>query len=253
MCIFSGSVHDVSNTKIFCRLQGERQFLVYSMDVAPVDKVAMILPLPTSEQKEDAVEFINLKDHADLFDDLDKPFVMQARSMSRMLGSKSEGVLKVHEVGDFVASFTPAKKDFARLSKRFQLPENVWKKLPQYADFGYVVFQLAEKKLSLSGSGQFLNNISKHYHPMGFSFPTRYPKMLFFPTVHVHDGNVPNEEHFDHSLYFQGDFPNFSMQKSLLPAKDYVKNTVVVDPEALIHKHSIHGNMPNKDIYCTMK
>ena len=40
-------------------------------------------------------------------------------------------------------------------------------------------------------------------HPMAFLFPTRAPERLFFPTVHVHDGDVHQEAKFDHTLYCQ--------------------------------------------------
>jgi hypothetical protein len=66
----------------------------------------------------------------------------------------------------------------------------VWDALPGYADWGFAVFKLR------SGRAQSV-------HPMAFVFPRRDPRTLFFPTVHVHDGTVPAEATFDHSLYAQ--------------------------------------------------
>ena len=47
MCMFTGSVHDVSKTVIFARpTDNGRQVLVYSMALTLSEDVAMVLPLP---------------------------------------------------------------------------------------------------------------------------------------------------------------------------------------------------------------
>ena len=38
---------------------------------------------------------------------------------------------------------------------------------------------------------------------MAFEFETRLKNEIFFPTVHIHDGEVHKREHFDHTLYLQ--------------------------------------------------
>ena len=38
---------------------------------------------------------------------------------------------------------------------------------------------------------------------MALRFVTRSPDRLFFPTLHVHHGDVPAEAAFDHTLYLQ--------------------------------------------------
>jgi len=47
----------------------------------------------------------------------------------------------------------------------------------------------------------------KTFHPMAFEFPTRAPSHLFYPTVHIHDGEVHPEAFFDHALYAQASAP----------------------------------------------
>ena len=84
MCIFSGPVHEVSGTKIYCRIREGKQTLVYSMDVGFDNDVAMILPIPVSERKEDAITFVNLKDHTNFFKDLDKPFVVVTKGLTEV-------------------------------------------------------------------------------------------------------------------------------------------------------------------------
>src|SRR5690606_38691297 len=99
--------------------------------------------------------------------------------------------LVVHEVGSFIASYVPTRADFTRLDARFRLPSVLFDAVPAYADYGFAVFQLAAGTHTV--------------HPMAFSFPTREPDRLFFPTVHVHDGRWCVRAKFHHALYFQRD------------------------------------------------
>ncbi len=38
---------------------------------------------------------------------------------------------------------------------------------------------------------------------MAFDFPRKNPDVVFFPTVHIHDGKVHKTARFDHALYAQ--------------------------------------------------
>lgn len=194
MCIFSGDVESVSRTKIFARVKDGVQFLVYSMALETSKDVAMILPIPTPKgSPEDAVKFIDLSGYEDFFEDLEsgfpRPITKGTRGFSLGSDSMREADLEVHEVGSFDASFVPTLRDFRRLDDRFKLPDEVWRGLPQYKDYGFVVFKFRE------GDGVA--------HPMAFSFPTAIPEKAFFPTVHVHDGVVHDMGDFDHVLYAQ--------------------------------------------------
>lgn len=63
-------------------------------------------------------------------------------------------------------------------------------------------------------------------HPMAFRFPTRMPETLFFPTVHVHDGEYHETAAFDHTLYCQNKSDVREWEKSVTPLSqvwdDYV-------------------------------
>ncbi|PTL81977.1 hypothetical protein DAT35_19365 [Vitiosangium sp. GDMCC 1.1324] len=100
------------------------------------------------------------------------------------------------------------------MDPRFRLPTETWTRLGRYQDFGFVVFKLRAGK-------------ALQVHPMAFSFPTRDPEQLFFPTVHVHDGKIHGEAEFDHGLYYQaenGGRPKFSnVLKSEKPAQQFLR------------------------------
>jgi len=247
MCCFAGKVDMVADTNIFARASKDgRQFLVYSMRFKSADETAMILPIPTpKDSAEDAVKFINLEKYPGLFADMLNAFPLPKADR----GTKTDdvpppkNVLAVVEVGGFVASFVPAIKDFARLDKQFRLPDGVWEKLPQYKEFGFAVFKLkkAEKKDS-----------EQKVHPMAFEFPREDKKILFFPTVHIHDGTVPAKAKFDHSLFCQvSDTAPSGWEESpgLADTSVKVKETQgIVDGNAHLYRKLMKGTFENKDV-----
>jgi hypothetical protein len=252
MCCFSREVKDVSATRIFARWTSAdgaslRQCVVYQMNYAAAEDLAMILPLPVAPGSgEKAVKFIDLEKHADIFDRLHDCFpVPRTRaflSKSAPPPAAAEPKLEVVQVGSFEASFVPAVKDFARLDERFRLPAGVWDSLPQYATWGFAVFKLKPA--------------AKTVHPMAFTFPqAKESRGLFFPTVHIHDGKVHRKAKFDHTLYAQ--------QSSLRPAglmqweespglagatlKGDYKD--LVNPKAHVHRRKMHGSLANEDVW----
>lgn len=187
MCCFTGNVHSVTSTCIFARCADQgRQLLVYSMNMMAGSEVAMVLPIPVPPgSKEDAVRFINLEKDPGFFEQMLRPFVLRG---------SDQPPIAVQNVGSYEASFLPTRKDFERVDPRFRLPADFWEALPQYEDYGFVVFKLRGEA-----------NQAAHFHPMAFEFPRRDPRQLFFPTVHVHDGQVHDHADFDHYLFCQAD------------------------------------------------
>jgi hypothetical protein len=244
MCCFSRPVDLVADTNIFARPgKGGRQFLAYSMRVKAGEDVAMILPLPTPKQSaEDAVKFLNLEKYPNFFDEMSSGFPVPAaaggRSKDAPTLSAPKPDLKVVEAGSFVASFVPTVKDFGRLDKQFRLPEATWDALPQYKDWGFAVFQLKKGE--------------KKVHPMAFDFPRADPKVLFFPTVHIHDGKVHDRAKFDHWLYCQG-AATMRWAESPQPAGLFMKKLDqaygIVDPEAHVYRRRLSGVLKNEDTY----
>lgn len=227
--MFSRAVDKVSGTRIFARLVGDgRQALVYSMTLVAREPVAMCLPLPVAAGAgEDAVRFVDLSGYPEFFADCERLFP-QPRSFglaaSRAQPLARSATLAVHAVGDFVASYVPSPRDFARLDPRFRLPAHALAKLPAYADYGFAVFQLARERpapvapkrrwwqlrapapVAVGDAGG-----EQTIHPMAFTFPTRHADALYFPTLHLHDGDdVPAEATYDHALYCQTDDPRIA-------------------------------------------
>src|SRR5207237_4740144 len=108
-CLFSRHVEHVAATHIFARgLPDGRQVLVYSMNVAVSEELAMILPLPVpADGPDDAVDFVDLEGYADFFAHLKRAF---PDLEPPMLQAKSRGPapelprLAVQRVGAFAAS-----------------------------------------------------------------------------------------------------------------------------------------------------
>ena len=292
MCCFSRPVVQVSRTKIFARARDDRQLLAYEMNLASDEDVAMILPLPVPPgSPEDAVRFISLASAAGFFPALDRLFEMPLRGgpvRTRQLAPQAAGRLVVHDVGQFEASYVPTVADFARLAPQFRLPHEVWAELPQYADWGFAVFKLKQPQTPdaapappapptlgsrlralFSGRqaapGQTAPPVRpapppRAIHPMAFEFPRRDPGRLFFPTVHIHDGQVHARADFDHLLYGQlrraaapGATPKHdgtAWELSELPAAPQPgPEAELLAPGETVLRLRLRGALPNRDTY----
>jgi len=257
VCCFARPVTSVRNTRIFARLTGlGSQFLVYQMKYDSPEENAMILPIPVKESaSEESVRFVDLKEYPHFFQDLDRgfPYTPPIFQIGCSGGPAWEaaGQLDVHEVGNYVASFVPTIADFERLDPRFTLSPETWSHLPHYQKFGFAVFQLASGDLEP--------------HPMAFEFETESDS-IFFPTLHIHDGEVHDQEEFDHQLYAQhagldsqvygyinSDISDSEtgLVRSKYQAKSFCdteKTKGIVVPNLLVHRQVIEGPEDNRDI-----
>lgn len=260
MCCFAKPVRVVSDTNIYSRLTGRgTQMLAYQMKYDSDELNAMILPIPIAKQAaEDSLRFISLKGYSEFFDHLELGFpalTLAGPGFGRggVSDSKIKPDLVVHQVGDFVASFVPTMNDFVRLDQQFVIPKSSWDKIPAYADYGFAVFQLK----SLRGKP----------HPMAFEFETRFKDQIFFPTVHIHDGEVHAREKYDHALYLQNDrfdpivkkYLNSHVKdkktgfvRSKKTAGEFMKvekSAGLIDPKLLVHRTRLKGTLQNKDVF----
>jgi hypothetical protein len=245
MCCFSGPVKSVSTTNIFARMSDDgRQLLAYSMTVDMAKPLAMVLPIPVKKgSDEKAVRFISLENYQNFFGDLDTGFPKPVTRSVHVWSSEAipaSANLEVFQVGNFEASFVPTVKDFSRLDARFQLPADLFAKMPDYQHFGFAIFKLKPGAQTV--------------HPMVFEFSTSLGAELFFPTVHIHDGKVHARARFDHVLYCQ---PSGSTNLKLSTwmespkiAKHFVdvkKSAGLVLADEHCYKLEMHGLLANKD------
>ncbi|MBA3454882.1 MAG: hypothetical protein H0T42_17470 [Deltaproteobacteria bacterium] len=241
MCCFSGVVKEVSATRIFARMVSPgRQVLAYQMQLATDAEVAMILPIPVPPNSaDDAVRFISLERYPTMFDALYKAFApVPALGPGRAQANSYAPPLEVHTVGAFIASFVPRLADFTRLDARFRVPPGTLDRIPEYADWGFAVFQLGATR----GTAQV--------HPMAFEFPTRERTRLFFPTVHVHDGAVHPEAEFAHRLYAQGIAgvrPFVTNRSNASTFVDAERTEGIIDPDQPVSVRELVGMHPNRD------
>ncbi len=253
MCIFSQPVRNVWGTLIFARHSGQgTQYLAYQMQYKSDVSNAMILPVPVAlPAREDSVKFISLEEYEFFFEYLNSAFPNMGDQSKSAGNARGPDALAVEEVGDFVASFVPTLSDFPRLDPQFVIPKETWDQIPGYKDYGFVVFQL---KPGISDP-----------HPMAFEFETRETERLYFPTVHIHDGEVHAMEQFDHRLFMQhagldsvvGEYEDYNIldgNTGFVRSKEVAAKSCDLDlsqgmiaGDLLIHKVSLVGTLPNKD------
>lgn len=247
MCMFSRSA-DVSNTEIFARRDDKGvQHLVYRMRFKASEALAMILPVPTPpDAQEDTLSLVDMRGYTKFFDDLARGFEAPKPPKQKGgfggggFGGDSKPKLKVLSVGGYEASFVPSLSDFERLDERFQLPRKIWKQLPQYEHYGFAVFKLK------AGASQA--------PPLGFRFPTTLRREVFFPTIHVHDGELTDRADFDHTLYAQlsADQAMYAddWKESAELARSFIhreRSRRMVDADAHVYRRVLRGTLPNKD------
>lgn len=255
MCCFSSRVERVSGTRIFARAEGQRQLVVYEMSLLAQGELAMVLPIPVAlGAGEDAVEMVDLSAAPHFFRQLDMAFETELSLAAPSRLAPQPAALKVHQVGDFEASFVPHAVDFDRLDPRFAIPSAVWASIPEVAGFGFVVFKLREAAPEPGLLDRLLGRQApreeRRYHPMAFWFPRRDASRLFFPTLHIHDGAAHPEADFDHTLYAQASEAPDGWDRSEAPLRSRVWGAAQLHvADAPGHRLSVRGVRPNRDTW----
>lgn len=269
MCCFTGTVTHVEKTRIFARRVDERtQSLAYAMNVEASGDLAMVLPLPTDlAAGEEAVRFVDLSQETHFFSALDALFPVLEMEGSLNFGMQASRqakpqTLAVHTVGDYEASFVPTASDFERLDPRFRLSPSILEALCARERFGFAVFQLRgfgagstpprpwwKRVLSRDDETAPGAAEKKTFHPMGLTFQSREPGMLFLPTVHVHDGTLAETARFDHVLYVQGAAdPSWETSESAPHPNTVARAGGILAEGSLVRRRPMAGELPNRDV-----
>ena len=232
------------------------------MQLDAASDVAMVLPIPVPPGAgEDAVRFVDLSEAPDFFTQLSAlfpPVPQPARARAPGEPALRSSALVVHAVGEFEASFVPSIDDFERLDARFRLPKKTWHTLPEYADYGFAVFKLRMNQrtpgLAARVKSAFLVNAApvvqppRKFHPMALTFPTRDAR-LFFPTVHIHDGEAHAEADFDHELFMQGETQAGWESSMTHASRAAVTTRKHLDESALVQRLTMRGLLQNRDTW----
>ena len=202
MCILaitrSTEAAQVEGTHIFGRFgDGDTQWLAFEMTLESSIDTALVLPIPASAGDSLAVRFVDLEAYPALFDDLTGALPIWNESNPTREHSVDQNgpagvTLPAHEVSAYDARFVPSIADMTCLDPQFRLAPQLLMQMPQYADWGFVIFRLG-------ATGK-----RKRMYPIAFQFRTRRPDALFIPAVCVHDGQWRMTSRFDHEIYFQG-------------------------------------------------
>ena len=91
---------------------------------------------------------------------------------------------------------------------------------------------------------------------MAFSFPRRDPRAIFFPTVHIHDGQVHEKAEFDHSIYCQPRPDELlsihKWEESYTHPAGFMqvdKTKGIILPDQHCYKRGLHGYLANRDTF----
>lgn len=223
MCMVSGDVKDIKNTRIFTsKINLNAQLTVYSNTIDTVKKrlpSAMILPIPNKLIK--VIDMTNVKDFFTKIDYLfDEPTL--GFSLNNNSGSRS---LKVYRSGSYRYSVVKSFADFNKLNTLFDLDLkciDYVKKHYSY-DFEFLVCIL---------------DSDSEYIPIGYIHENTSDK-LFIPTRHYH--THPNRNFEPHNL---GEFHAFNSQINAPSSTDehWDHEIYVIQPQVKYYKTMINYN-----------
>ncbi|HUS36026.1 MAG TPA: hypothetical protein VM680_11810 [Verrucomicrobiae bacterium] len=236
-------MREVSATNIFARADKENaQFLVYEMRVAATEPVAMVLPLPVDQSKgENGVRFIDLQGYPNLFESLYFTFSPPPKNAEYFMGMGGGGrSLAVQKVGAYDASFVPTIADFLRLDERFRLPDETWKKLPAYKEWGLRCLSCGRPSSgTIRWRFRLIGRVMRRFFSDG-SYSRREgarERGLRSRFVLPAGGERAGVERLD------------GIARAAAQFVDVQKAKGIVDGERHCYKYSIKGRRSNRDIY----
>jgi hypothetical protein len=234
MSVFSGDVSRVAKTRIFARpTDHATQVLVYQMEYAAENEVALILPLPTPPGSlADAVRFLDLADYPEFFQNLRDGFAI-ARSAPTH-DAKTANPAPLQQVESLDTFFLPSRADMTQLNSPIRIDVAVWDRLPEYHDYGFAVFQLPPGDQTLP--------------PLALEFPMRNPNLLYFPTLELHHGTLNQDAYFDYDLFCQAHAGWMRSYDIAFAFMDIDRSKGVLTAHQRVERFTVLGMHPNSDI-----
>lgn len=260
MCIFGDDVAIVKNTRIFVApTKGGHQITVYQNTIQSFNKNAMILPIPINTSKKiphKSIQLLDLSTDNNLFDNLDKIFLKPPPYQDNNWGydhdnEDSDDYHEVYKIGLYKMSIIPNINSIDRLNiKEFNIKASIFESLRGHylTGFAFLVCQF---------DGQ---SEKEKMHPIGYihdSYMNDGKKVLFVPTLHIHDGEIHKMENFDHLIFslktdvgdepFQNDKKiNQILQKNTIDA--YINDR----DKKTIRRLKLEGELDNIDIMLSL-
>lgn len=215
MAIFSAPPRAIGPTRMFARLRGAHQLTVFQITLTVDEPTVVALPIPIRDGGAGDVRLISMGSYPFFFADLSTAF------------------------GGSPASPEPSGDDaprFAAAAGDVGLPLSFLQHWPGYESYGYVAF-VAQGPAPASLL-------------VAFSFPTRHPNNLYFPTLHFAGAPAPAVD-FDCEMFAQPG-PNRVLdpwwQPSSGPARGFMRRSRgIVDAYRLCFRGALQGSQPNGD------
>lgn len=194
MCIVSGDIDDISNTKIFCgKVSPDTQITVYSNQIKTTQKAlpsAMILPVPKKVTK-----VVDMSKNPNFFDELNKACQPLTRGRGTLGISTNSYSLPVERCGSYRYTIVPNISSFKELRNDiFDIDLKCIDYMTRFYsnEFEFIVCILDQ---------------NAEYSPFAYTHPCI--DTLFVPTrhyhthTHTHSHNLPGVD-WDHSIYTIG-------------------------------------------------
>ncbi len=244
MCMFSGSVSSVSQTKIFVAplTVSGKQITVYSKKVtlgAKTDKhVAMVLPFPT---KDGSCQVVDLSKYKTIFSDLDKlfpaPKSFVRSSTDSFGGSRSLPMLAVERSGSYQYTVVPSWNDLDRVqSNVFNVDLAAIKTMTQQHylyGFGFLVCIIDQ---------------SAEYYPIAYIHDMLPEQCLFVPTRHQHGKSKETSSDWSHAIYSLGTVSNHCGASATVYNQNHQPSSFPIALEKILQLNllgSVADKLPN--------
>jgi hypothetical protein len=194
MCLISDDIENVSDTNILISPNSDntKQLVVYSNYINNLSQSnAMVLPVPNSS----TLEFIDLTNYKNLFDDCKKCFYEPDAVPTYSLNCNSKNSqLKVFNVGSYQVSVAMNLNQIQNVDKNiFNLSSGLNQMLNKYYNksfFGFIICKL--------------NSGKEKYHPLAYSHKIINSK-IFIPTKHYHQ-EIKNIQTLNNPYFNQNNY-----------------------------------------------